>query len=332
MVDIINVIIGITLTILTSFCFNIAVVLQKKGLMQGLPEFKFEGIGDFIDIFKEFFQNKSWITGFILSLLGWIPYMIAQSLIGVLIVSPIMSIGLIFLVLFAKRILDEDVKIKEGLAMGLLIISPILITLSNISEVKINLIEFITPFLIFLLIITSISVFFYMYGESREDKSLEGLFLLLIASALFSLGAIFTNIFVQAFADASTDLSLLTFFEIFFGIFWFIFEGSYAHLWIFIGIYGVGLSNFVGLLFQQNALQKGKAVIMWPIQNGITIIVPVIVGFYVFQQSVNNVPIFIVALILILVAVSFLSKFQAEVEKIEGPQDVEELMENNQGD
>jgi uncharacterized membrane protein len=325
MVNIITVVIGIGLTVLTSFCFNIAIVLQKKGLMQGLPEFKFESFQDFIDIFREFIQNKSWITGFLLSLLGWIPYMIAQSLIGVLIVSPIMSIGLLFLVLFAKKILGESMKIREGIAMSLLIIAPILITFSDISEVKINLISFLPSFMLFLLIISGISIILYFYGNSREDKSLEGLFLLLIASILFSLGAIFTNIFVQGFSDAAINLSFLTFFEIFFGIFWFIFAGSYAHLWIFLGIYGVGISNFVGLLFQQNALQKGKAVIMWPIQNGLTIIIPVIVAFFVFQQSVRNLPIFLIALGLILIAVSFLSKFQAEVEAIEGSTDFDQL-------
>ena len=216
MVNIITVIIGIALTVLTSFCFNIAIVLQKKGLMQGLPEFKFESFQDFIDIFREFIQNKSWITGFLLSLMGWIPYMIAQSLIGVLIVSPIMSIGLLFLVFFAKKILGENIKIKEGIAMSLLIIAPILITFSDISEVKINLITFLPSFMLFLLIISAVSIFFYLYGESREDKSLEGLFLLLIASNLFSLGAIFTNIFVQALSDAAINLSALSFFEIFF--------------------------------------------------------------------------------------------------------------------
>jgi hypothetical protein len=66
------------------------------------------------------------------------------------------------------------------------------------------------------------------------------------------------------------------------------------------------------MIFQNNAMQKGKAVVLWPIQNSISLIVPVIAGFVVFNQTVGNILLFFVAVLLILIATLVLSKYQAE--------------------
>ncbi len=307
-------IIGICLTIVASFCFNVAIVMQKKGLKQGLPVIKFEGgVKGFLKSFLEFFKNKSWIGGFFLSILGWIPYMIAQSLVGVLIVSPIMSFGLIFLVIFASRILKEKITYSEFLAMAMLIGAPILIAFSGISANSIDLYKFVIPLLIFILLFGVVGFFCYLIAIKKKGTQWEGISLIVIASLLFSIGAIFTNIFVQAFVDAKIQIiSLFGWAEVFFGIFWF----EYFHSWVFIGIWIVGITNIVGLVFQQNALHKGKAVLMWPIQNGISIIIPVIAGFFVFNQSVGNPYLFFVAMVMIFIAVVILSKFQADIEAL----------------
>ena len=59
-------------------------------------------------------------------------------------------------------------------------------------------------------------------------------------------------------------------------------------------------------------MQKGKAVILWPIQNSISLIIPVIAGFVIFSQTVTNLLLFFIAVLLILIATLVLSKHQAE--------------------
>ena len=138
---------------------------------------------------------------------------------------------------------------------------------------------------------------------------LSSLFKIFIAGILSSLAAVFTNIFAQAFTDAS--INLLSFFgwaEVLFGIFWF----EYYHLWVFLGLWGLGFFFLTSMIFQNNGMQKGKAVILWPIQNSISLIVPIIAGFAVFSQTVSNYILFFLAVLLILIATIVLSKYQAE--------------------
>ena len=114
----------------------------------------------------------------------------------------------------------------------------------------------------------------------------------------------------------SASINLISFFgwaEVLFGIFWF----EYFHFWVFLGLYGLGFFFLTSMIFQNNGMQKGKAVILWPIQNSISLIVPVIAGFAVFSQTITNYILFLLAILLILIATIVLSKFQAEIEAIE---------------
>jgi len=140
---------------------------------------------------------------------------------------------------------------------------------------------------------------------------MEGVFLMFSGGILFALGAVFTNILAQAIGDA--NVFPLFFWELLFGIFWF----EYYHFWVFIGFWGMAIFNLFSLVFVQSALQKGKAVLMVPIQNTLVFIVPVIAGLFVFQQSFNNYFLFSIAFVLIIFSVCSLSKFQAKLEMID---------------
>lgn len=312
MVEIIAVIAGICLAIIATFCFNVAIILEKKGLKQGFPEIYFkQNVNETIQIFKKILKNKSWITGFILSVIGWLPYMFAQAMVGVLIVSPIMSFGLIVSVVFANRTLREKISFVEFIAVVMLIVAPFLIALSDISRTRIDLYAFIPSLIVFLFVIMIIEFSCYLIAKIKKDTKYEGISLIVAESILFSIGAIFTNIFVQAFANASiTILSFFILAEIFLGIFWF----EYFHAWVFIGIWVVGIANLIGLVVQQKALYKSKAIVLWSIQNGITIIIPITAGLLVFNQSVVNYYLFFSAVALIFIATLVLSKFQADIQ------------------
>jgi hypothetical protein len=312
MIDIFTIILGILLALIATICFSMGFVFQKKGLTQGLPELAFnDGIKNLFNSFLEFFKNKVWITGILLGIIGWIPFIIAVSLVGILVVQPITSLGLIIFLVSSVKILNERVRKIEIYSAILLGIAPILIAFSKISQININLYSFLIPFLIFFIISIGLSIGFYLISKLKEGSALEGIFLTITGVILNAIGTIFTNIFTQAYSDA--NISLLSPFgwaEILFGIFWF----DIYHIWLCISLWGMGIFFLLGVLFYQTGFQKAKASIVYLIINSLSIIIPILVGLFVFQQKFENLYLFIIALGLIIFGVFNLSKFQARLE------------------
>jgi len=313
MIDLLTLILGIIIALIATFCTNIGVALQKKGLKEGLPELNLErGVGDFGKNFLKYFKNKSWAIGFFLGIIGWIPFVIAQGMVGIIVVQPLQSVGLIIMVIIASKMLDEKISVIEIISIGMLIVAPFFIAFSGISNTQINLNAFVLPFLIFLSILFLFIILFILIERKLSDKKLNGLFKVTIAALFFSIGGMFANILAQAYYDASINIiSPFGWAEVLFGIFWF----EYFHLWVFLSLYGLLLFNFIGIIFQNIGLQKGKAVVLWPIQCSINLIVPVMGGFLIFNQSVIMMPLFILALTMIIIATIILSRFQAGLEE-----------------
>ena len=309
--DTFTIILGIIFALTAAICFNLGVVLQKKGLNES-SEMKFEkGVGNVIGSFKEFIKNRFWVSGTILGFVGYIPYIIAMGMVGILVTQPLVSIGLIIFVLSAVRILKENLSIIEVICIGFLVIAPILIVFSGISEVKINLYTFVLPLILFLIAPIIICFISLYISKKNRGTQLEGLFLNVLGAICFSLGSVFTNIFTQALGDA--HVFPLFFWEFLFGIFWL----DYFHFWVFIGFWGMVGFNVLSFIFLQGALQKGKAIILVPLQNIIMFIIPLLAGFLVFQQSFENYLLFTIAGIMVITAIVTLSKFQAEIEALE---------------
>ena len=306
------VITGVILALIATFCFNFGIVLQKKGLNEGLPELTLEGgVSGMGSSFLKYFKNRFWALGFALGIIGWIPYVIAQGMVGVLVVQPVMGVGLVILVIFANLMLGERISSYEVIAIGMMVIAPVLITFSGISDVQIDLVEFLIPFILFTLILIISIIICVFLGRKQKNEERSSIFKIFVAGILSSLAAIFTNIFAQAFVDASINiLSLFGWAEVLFGIFWF----EYYHFWVFIGLWGLGFFFLTSMIFQNNGMQKGKAVILWPIQNSLSLIIPVLAGFMVFRQTVAGLLLFLLAMLLILIATIVLSKYQAEFE------------------
>ena len=310
MVDILTTILGIFISIIASFCFNFGIVLQKKGLREG-SEIKIEeGVRNLYNTFKEFSKNKSWLSGTLLGLIGMIPYTIAMGLVGIVVVQPLMSIGLLFFAIFAVKMLNEKITYYEIIAVGILIVSPILMALAGISNIFIDLYQFVIPFIIFLSPLIVLCIGFFFLSKQKRGTQFEGMFLMFIGAILYSIGAIFTNILAQAFIEA--NIFPLFFWEILFGIFWV----DYLHLWMFISSWGMLVFYISSVIFLQSALQKSKALTIVPIQNAIMLIIPIIAGLFVFHQTFHNYILFAVALVLILISIISLSRFQVKIELI----------------
>ncbi|GAH63710.1 unnamed protein product, partial [marine sediment metagenome] len=135
MVDTYTVTLGIILVLIATPMFNLGIVFQKMGLLQG-PEITFDkGFVGILKAFREIAKNKWWLLGAILGVVAWFPYVVSIGLVGFMVAEPINSIGIIIVVIAANRILGETVTWYEFIAIAVLTISPILIALAGISEV-----------------------------------------------------------------------------------------------------------------------------------------------------------------------------------------------------
>ena len=306
---------------ITTFCFNLGIVYQKKGLSQGKKngsEIKLEdGFKSVIKTFIRLFKNKSWAFGAIIGIIGWIPYIISIGLVGIIVTEPVMATGFIFFVIAANRILNEKVGIIEYMAIGMLTVSPILIALAGISDINIDLIGFIPSLIIFLAITISISMLSIFFAKKRRNSNIEGLLIMFGGAILFALGGVSTNILAQALLQANQSFNWYDIFQLPFGIFWFLITSSYPYLWVFIGFWMMAIFNLLSVPYYQGGFQKGKILIMYPILDSIALLLPIFAGLFIFQQTFKNYFLFILAVILILIASFILSKYQVAIEKME---------------
>jgi drug/metabolite transporter (DMT)-like permease len=317
----INIIIGIILALVTTFCFNIAIVYQKKGLSQGRlsgAEINLgAGFKSTIKTFIKLIKNKNWAFGALLGVVGWVPYIISIGLVGIIVTEPVMATGFIFFVIAANRILHEKVGVIEYMAIGMLTISPILIALAGISNLEIDLVGFVPSMMIFLIITVSASIISLYFAKRKRDTNLEGLLTMFGGAILFALGGVSTNILVQALIQAVDTIHWYVIFQLPFGIFWFFLTSSYPYLWVFLGFWMMAIFNLSSLPYYQGGYQKGKILIMYPLLDSVALLLPIFAGLIVFQQTFENFYLFILALILIVIASFILSKYQVAIEKME---------------
>ncbi len=319
-VTLINAIVGIILALITTFCFNIGIVYQKKGLkeaaLKGIEIKTEEGLVSIIKTFLKLFKVRSWGIGAILGVAGWFPYIISIGLVGVLVTEPVMATGFIFFVFAAMKVLKERVGIVEYIAIGILTVSPILIGIAGISDVELDLVEFVPSLVIFLTISVSLSVISLTLARKKRGKSSEGLFIMFGGAILFALGGSATNILAQALIQAG-DFQWYTIFQLPFGIFWFIFAGNYIVLWVFLGFWMMAVFILSSLPYYQSGFQKGKILIMYPILDSIALLFPIFAGIFVFKQTFANFPLFFIALLFTVFATIVLSKYQVAIEEMD---------------
>lgn len=320
-VDLVTSIIGIILALITTFCFNLGIVYQKKGLKvakaKGIEINTEDGFIKLMKTFGKLFRVKSWLIGAILGVGGWFPYIISIGMVGVLVTEPVMATGFIFFVPAAVKILKERVGIVEYIAIGMLTVSPILIGLAGISDVELDLYGFVPSFIIFLAISLTICFISLTMAKRHKGKSTEGLFIMFGGAILFALGGSATNVLIQALIQTGEGFQWYTIFQLPFGIFWFLFGGVYAHLWVFLGFWMMAVFNLSSLPYYQGGFQKGKILIMYPILDSIALLLPIIAGLFVFRQTFSNIFLFTIAVIFSVIATIILSKYQVAIETMD---------------
>ncbi len=231
-------------------------------------------------------------------------------MIGILAVQHLTMTGLIAFIFATRYFLDEKIEFVEYIVIFFLVLSPLLIIFSGVYKSSLTLNQIFFPFIIFLTIIT-ISFFIFLIIERMVEKnSVKSIFIVIDAALLGSLGIVLVNILLMALKDTNIELNFIRFIEILFGIFWF----DRIHFFLFLLFWGICILNSISFFFLQNAYKKGNAAIARPISNCVYLIIPIIAGFFIFNQICDNLYLFITSICLIIISITVLSKFQSKMQ------------------
>ncbi len=249
---------------------NIGLVLQKKGasLLPKIEEVKFwQNI-------KNFFTNKIWLIGFLLTVLSFIFLAVAMNQGSLSIVAPMQAVGLIVLVIFSYFYLKERIRIPELIAIGLIIIGVIILGITSpdvdfsysLDEVNNSFLQLKS--LLFIGLLTFIVIALSAFSFPKKFQYTSAIFA--FGAGIFSgLGDTFTKAFMSGLDFSNFSSS-------------FVFALSKWYWWVYVLL--MSGYNIIAGIFPQIAFQRGKAVIVTPIFSVMSLTTPVFCGIIVFSE------------------------------------------------
>jgi len=248
---------GILIAITSAVLFNHA-VFRMKVAVQGLPRIdaKFSWA-----LVKAFITNRPWVSAQIENIAGFILYAIALSMIPVSIVEPITAAGITLLVYLAIRELGEKVKPRDYAAIGMTVLGVILISLS-LERGVVDAAPDYHMFWIFAIVIFGVAVAAPLL-MGRRSAGLLAVALGISGGLLDGLAGVFTRLVMINWGK------------------------DWISMFIFLPI---TVATYVAaFVILQAGLQRGKAIIVAPVYNGVMELVPIIVGMVALNESFPKV-------------------------------------------
>jgi hypothetical protein len=277
---------GITLALVATVFFNYAPLLMKTALGK-MEEIKG---GNLWKSIKTMLTNKRWLIGMVVSIIGGIFYFLALNIAGITIVQPLLNFGFIVLVIAAKRMLGEELDTRAKVAIGLLIVMPVFMTLSKVSEPQ-NITNYSD------VIIFSVVCIVIIAGLGIVSKKVAILWALTTGVTL-GISALYMQWFTTAFFNGIESTG-----DLFVAL-------GVAILPLIITLVGNIVANVV---FMQIGLQKNAASRFNPINGSVNMIVSIIGGILLFGQQVGNWVFYCIGIGLGIAGILLLSKYQGDL-------------------
>lgn len=294
-------VVGILFACFATVLFNIIPVLQKDSLDK-MKEISFNRLGDSV---KTMFSDKKWVFGLLLGLIGGIPYTLAVNWTGISVVQPLMNFGFIVLVYFANRYLGEKLNLLSKMAIGMMIVMPIFITLSEVSAPQTDITQSQTQLqlIYFLLIIIGIAIISWILAQKFP------ILYTLVTGLLFAMGA-YSVQFVMSMITFS-GYNLLTDIPLMLSR---VFVEKNVQI-IVLGVGGITIFNAIAGFVMQIGLQKVAASKFNPIQQTLNNIATVIGGIVVYGQFVGNWFFYLMGLVFGIIGAIVLGQYQIQSKK-----------------
>ncbi len=247
-------ILAIIIALTGTIILNIGFAVQKSEVTN-LPVISLKEIKNTM---IAFLGCKKWLLGTGLTSFGWIIFLIAISLAPLSLIAPLGNVGIIIIVLIAIIYFKEKLFRFEYLAFLSVLTGVFIISLnSNNVENALDYDPIGLFILIFLFILTLGLVGIIQFSWFPENR---GIFLGLTSGITGGLGAVFTKTMILAL-EIPLELTI-------FLILFLLFQGL----------------SFVTL---QSAFQRERAIIVVPLFNSFSTIIPILIGVFAFYETVS---------------------------------------------
>jgi drug/metabolite transporter (DMT)-like permease len=248
---------GILIAIGSALLFNHAVYRMKISV-EVLPKIEMSSRWGTVKIF---ITNWPWLSAQIENIAGFILYAIALSIIPVSIVEPITAAGIALLVYLAIRQLGEKVRPRDYIAIGMTVLGVILISLSLERGVTVA-----TPdyhlFWIFAAVILGVAIGAPLL-LGRKSTAMLAVGLAISGGLLDGVAGVFTRLVMINWGnDWKATLLLLVI---------------------------CVMAYVLAFIILQAGLQRGKAIVVAPVYNGIMELVPIVVGIVALNEGFPKV-------------------------------------------
>jgi drug/metabolite transporter (DMT)-like permease len=267
---------------------SIGIILQKR-------EVNKSGMRD--DSNMAFFLKRPlWVMGILMQTLLFAPFFfIGIDLIGIALAQPLATAGLLVFVAGAVLVLKERVSRIEWIGITLMIAAIFLVSAAGVAgDVTISIFfqeSFLPSAVLFLIVTGAIAASGGLLVKLVKKRVVQGLAMLVGTSyAVVSISGQLVTI--------GFDAALL--------------PGNELLGWVLgiTGLVGVVVGTVFGIVFSQRAFQKGEAIRIIPISQPINNVLPIVAGVYLFGQYIGILWLFIPGVVVLLVAVTLLARFQ----------------------
>lgn len=237
-------VLAIAIAFAASFCTNYSTYMQKVAV-DALPQINWRFSWT---VAKTFFTNRPWISAMALDALGTALFMVALIFAPVSIVEPILTAGIALLAYLAIKKLGEQPSRSDWIAIGMTVLGVVFLAVSLAEGMP-------------------------------QGKQYDG-FLLAVVTLAIAAGAFAIPMILQRAprGDLAAGLGISGGLIIgLAGVYSRLLMGNFGGRWYLwlpacIAAYPSGFAVF------QAGLQRGKAVVVAPLYNGLVVCVPIVMG------------------------------------------------------
>ncbi len=294
-----NTFLGIIIMLISTTIMNMGAVIQKKAI-DTLPKLDEQAVSDNV---KGLVKNKLWVLGWSMTTGAIVLQSVALGQADMTVIQPLIAWGLVVLVLFSHYYLGEKIRKNEAIGIMVAISGVIIMGLKAGASNEFNTLEAVyanynktnTYILFGCFIGFAILLWFISVKSNYKDAGV----LFAICAATFSIiglslsKGLFTIVDIEGF-------------------------GTTLSLWEAWALLAAWISqSTLAIIFQQMSLQRGKSIIVTPVFNLVSMVLPIITGAVIFGEVINMWKI-ISTLIIIIGAVLLSFPSKKELKELEG--------------
>ena len=210
-----------------------------------------------------FLTNVKWLSGFVLTVLGWILFIKAANIGDISLVQPLMSIGDLFLVLLALVFLKERLSKKEWLGLGITVVGAILLSLEAKVVLPVGIDWF--KFMFFIMVAVVAYAAFMVIAKRSQHQEVP---LAIVVGICFGCGAVLTKLMTSYINMQGHHLETM--------------EGIINPIFPF-----MMAANAAGIVMLQVAFQRGRAAVIVPVELAVVNGMAVLAGAFIFSEHIS---------------------------------------------